>query len=105
MRGEGGYLLAYSEATVYPSHRAAIAYELASRFWGKGLGTGAVELMIAELVASYKVQTLSAVLKRTNHRSLRFLQKLGFVPGAEELRAHYEVEADELFMLREAVNG
>jgi RimJ/RimL family protein N-acetyltransferase len=96
-------LAGYVQATVYPSHRAAIAYELSSRYWGKGLGAAAVELMIGELIANYGVESLFSVLKRTNHRSLRFLQKRGFALASTERRGSYEVEPDELLMLREAV--
>jgi RimJ/RimL family protein N-acetyltransferase len=96
-------LIGYVQATVYPTHRAAIAYELNSRYWGRGLATAAVTLMIAELVDSYDVETLSAVLKSTNQRSRRLLERIGFSLAGEAHRQEYAVEPDELLMLRPAV--
>jgi [ribosomal protein S5]-alanine N-acetyltransferase len=95
-------LIGYVQATVYPASRAAIAYELNSRYWGKGLATTAVALMIEELVANYDVKTLSAVLKATNSRSAKLLQRLGFSLAPEDLRVLYKVEPDELLMLNSA---
>jgi [ribosomal protein S5]-alanine N-acetyltransferase len=95
--------IGFVQATVYPSHRAAIAYVLGSRYWGKGLATAAVRLMVTELASGYDVTMLSAVFKRSNLRSRRLLERLGFAlatPGQHEADA---AEADELLMMREAV--
>ena len=92
--------IGYVQATVYPSRRATIAYVLNSRYWGRGLATAAVDLMIAELQARYGVRSLSAVLKRTNERSRRLLERMGFVPASEAQRAHIGVEADEILLVR-----
>ncbi len=93
-------LAGYVQATVHPTRRAAIAYELNSRYWGQGLARSAVQLMIAELAASYDVTTLSAVLKARNLRSRRLLDRLGCLPAPQALYAVYEVEPDEILMLR-----
>lgn len=98
-------LIGYVQATVYPSQRAAIAYELNSRYWGKGLATAAVKLMVTELVSNYDVQTLSAVLKRTNNRSRSLLERLGFVIAPEVRRQEFAVEPNELCMVRTVRNG
>jgi RimJ/RimL family protein N-acetyltransferase len=90
---------------VHPSHRAAIAYVLGSQSWGKGLATKATELMVTELVAAYGVTQLSAVLKRSNQRSRRLLERLGFAPASGAQHQLLDVEADELLMRREAVAG
>lgn len=71
-------LVGYVQATVYPDFRAAIAYELSSAYWRRGLARQAVEAMISELVERYRVRRLSAVLKHENLRSLRLLERLGF---------------------------
>src|SRR5205085_9214771 len=42
-------LAGYVQATVHADGRAAIAYVLASRYWGRGLATQAVIAMIQEL--------------------------------------------------------
>lgn len=96
-------LAGYVQATIYPDGRAAIAYELASIFWGRGLAQAAVAAMLAELAESYQVQRLTATLKRTNLRSLRLLQRLGFQPADVVLiEACGDVEADEWLMYRTA---
>ena len=97
-----GELIGYVQATVHHDGRAAIAYELASRYWGRSLARAAVEAMISELVARYGVRTLSAVLKRSNDRSLRLLQRLAFALATPELHALRKVEPDEILMQRDA---
>jgi RimJ/RimL family protein N-acetyltransferase len=93
-------LIGYVQATVHPDGRAAIAYELASRFWGRGLAFAAVQAMIQMLDEDYGVRTLSAVFKRPNYRSLRLLERLGFMLASSELHAELGAEADELLMVR-----
>jgi ribosomal-protein-alanine N-acetyltransferase len=95
--------IGYVQATVYASRRADIAYVLNSRYWGRGLATAAAKLMIAELVASYDVETLSAVLKRTNERSKRLLERNDFALASESLHLEYKAGADEVLMLRRVV--
>jgi len=94
--------IGYVQATVSANRNAAIAYELSSRFWGQGFGSEAVRAMIGELVAEFGVETLSAVLKRENHRSQRLLERLGFAPASKEQQLRAGVEADEMLMLRKA---
>ena len=94
-------LIGYVQATLRADGSAAVAYVLASPFWGRGLARAAVEAMIAELAATYAVHTLTAVLKRENQRSLRLLERIGFVPAPHELYARYGVEPGEVLMLRE----
>jgi RimJ/RimL family protein N-acetyltransferase len=72
------------EATVRSNARAAIAYELGSAYWGRGLASQAVQAMIGELVEHYGVRKLSAVFKSENHRSVRLLERLGFSPASSE---------------------
>lgn len=96
-----GALIGFVQATVYPDGRAAIAYETSSAYWGRGLARQAVQTMIAELVEQYGVRRLSAVLKRENLRSLRLLQRLGFLLASPAEHVEREVERDEFLMLRE----
>jgi RimJ/RimL family protein N-acetyltransferase/predicted N-acetyltransferase YhbS len=100
VRLRGDVLIGYVQATIYPEQRAGIAYEFASRFWGQGLAGEAVQAMIEELAGRHQVKRFSAVLKRKNLRSLGLLQRLDFVPGAEELYRRYRVDDDEILMLR-----
>jgi len=93
-------LIGYVQATIYPSGVAEIAYELSSAYWGRGLARQAVEAMIGELGAYYNVQSLLATLKRTNYRSLRLLERLGFTLASPAQHAAHEVEPDEILMQR-----
>jgi len=94
-------LIGYVQATVHPDRRAAIAYELSSAHWGRGLARQAVQAMISELVEHYRVRGLTSVLKRGNLRSMRLLERLGFSPASPEQHAKHRVEPGELLMLRE----
>lgn len=95
IRVSSGELIGYVQATVFAGGRAAIAYELSSRYWGRGLAHEACEAMLSELTARHGVRHAHAVFKIRNHRSLRLLQRLGFAPAAGD------VEPDELLMARE----
>jgi len=94
-------LAGYVQATVHEDGRAAIAYELSSAHWGRGLARQAVQAMIAELAEHHHVKRVTAVLKRGNQRSLRLLERLGFAPASPEVHAKYDVEPGELLMCRE----
>jgi [ribosomal protein S5]-alanine N-acetyltransferase len=93
-------LVGYVQATIHPGGRAAIAYVLASRHWGRGLATQAVQAMIRELGDRHGVVELSAVLKRRNVRSLRLLERLGFAHADPATRDAAGAEEDELLMVR-----
>lgn len=95
-------LIGYVQATVHRDGRAAIAYVLSSPYWGRGLARQAVQGMITELLERYHVETLSAVLKRENVRSLRLLEGLGFSVASPEFHATYAVDPNELLMQRES---
>jgi RimJ/RimL family protein N-acetyltransferase len=97
--------IGYVQATVRSDGNAAIAYELASAYWGRGLGHEAVQAMIDELVDHYHVRSLTAVLKRENFRSRRLLERLGFAVAPPELHARLRVEGDELLMSRDVARG
>jgi RimJ/RimL family protein N-acetyltransferase len=94
-------LIGYVQATVHSDHSAAIAYVLSSRFWGRGLAREATAAMITELASRYRVRRLTAVLKRTNLRSMRLLERLGFSLASPELHDAAKVEPDEWLMHRE----
>ena len=90
-----GNLAGYVQATIGPDRCASIGYELASPFWGRGIGTEAVGRMIDELVGPYAVQGLHASLHPDNLRSMRLLLRLGFepwlpgrLPAAQPMPAH-----------------
>jgi ribosomal-protein-alanine N-acetyltransferase len=95
-----GDLIGYVQATVQADGHAFIAYELGSAHWGRGLGSEAVAAMIDELPAHYGVHTVLAVFKRSNRRSRRLLERLGFAAARAEDSMRWPVEADEDLMLR-----
>ena len=94
-------IIGYVQATVRQDGHAAIAYELSSAYWGRGLGGHAVKAMISELVEHYGVHSLFAVLKRENRRSVRMLERLGFSLASPEHHMAHQVEIDEILMHRE----
>jgi RimJ/RimL family protein N-acetyltransferase len=91
-------LIGYVQASVRSGGRAAIAYELASAYWGRGLASQAVRAMIGELLEHYQVRMLSAVFKRENHRSMRLLERLGFKLASAEEHVKRQVEPGERLM-------
>jgi RimJ/RimL family protein N-acetyltransferase len=94
-------LIGYVQATVRSNGDAAIAYELASAYWGRGLASEAILAMLAELEQHYPVRKFCAVLKRKNGRSMRLLERLGFSPASAEAHAGRQVGSDELLMQRQ----
>jgi ribosomal-protein-alanine N-acetyltransferase len=99
VRLPGGALAGYVQATVRAERSALVAYELASRHWGLGLGASAVSAMLDELRARHGVLEFVAVLKAANVRSERLLRRLGFAPQVPPRIDH---DADELVMSRPA---
>lgn len=95
-----GELAGYVQASVLPSRTALIGYELASRFWRRGIGRAAVAAMLDELAGGYGATLFAAVLKAANHRSLALLRSLAFAPGSNAQRAEFHAAADELVMVR-----
>ena len=78
IRLPSGALAGYVQATIARDRTAHIAYELASKFWRRGIGSAAVSAMLKELAISYGVYTCVATLKERNYRSLALLRSLGF---------------------------
>ena len=76
-----GALAGYVQATIDAQGLASVGYELASEFWGRGLGSQAVARMIEELQSAYRIQGLRASLHPDNLRSMRLLLRLGFEPA------------------------
>jgi ribosomal-protein-alanine N-acetyltransferase len=93
-------LIGYVQATIHADGRAAIAYELSSAYWGRGLGRRAVKAMIAELVRHYDVRSLSAVLVHGNVRSRHLLERLDFSLASAERHAAHRVAPGEILMQR-----
>lgn len=97
IRLDSGELAGYVQATVYDGDRAAIAYVLASRHWGRGIASRAVATMMGMLKREHGVRHFHAVLKAGNARSLRLLKRLGFMPAPEAYGV--DIEPGELLMV------
>jgi RimJ/RimL family protein N-acetyltransferase len=95
-----GELAGYVQATVFASGTSYVAYELNSRYWRQGIGSDAVTAMLEELHATYSVHTFVAVLKSANHRSIAFLERLGFAPASQVQATQFRPEADERVMMK-----
>lgn len=92
----------YVQATVLESGVSYVAYEFASKYWRKGIGSASVAAMLEELVRTYGVRTFVAVLKAGNYRSLGLLDHLGFTLATQEQAAEFEPGRDEIVMLKAA---
>lgn len=99
VRLPGGELVGYVQATLLQSGASFVAYEFASRYWRRGIGSCAVQAMLDELEAAYGVRTFLAALKAANYRSLALLRKLGFTPASPQQLAGHPVERDEVLMV------
>lgn len=101
LRLHTGELIGYVQASIFADGAASIAYELSSSYWGRGLAHEAANCIIAELAGHYRVQSLSAVLKASNHRSRRLLERLGMRIASSQTQTQANIGADELLMVRD----
>lgn len=97
-----GALAGYVQATVRPGEWAQVAYEFASRFWGRGIASASVAAMLDEAAREHAVPLFLATLKRANHRSLKLLERLGFTRVEGAPPGGLAIEPDELLMQRPA---
>ena len=97
-----GEACGYVQASVLETGAALVAYELASRYWRRGIATAAVTVMLDELRDRYGMTSAFAVLKARNHRSAGLLRKLGFRTAGSGDAARLGAEADEAVMVRAA---
>ena len=100
VRMREGAAIGFVQATIYSDHRAGVAYEFSSKYWGRGYAGEAVGAMIAELESQYRVVSVGAILKAENWRSARLLRRLGFVLQTPTLQDKYETGVDEIRMVR-----
>jgi RimJ/RimL family protein N-acetyltransferase len=96
VRQDASTLIGFVQATVCEDHHASIAYVVGSAYWGQGYACEAVTAMLDELLLRFAVIRFSAVLKRDNTRSVRLLERLGFVLDTDG----HDIHADEIRMQR-----
>ena len=105
IRLPSGELAGYIQATVLAQGSGYVAYELASRFWRRGIATAAVGSVLCELATRYAVSEAFAVLKAANYRSRGLLSKLGFTALSAAQQAPWPAEPDELTMHKSIAPG
>jgi RimJ/RimL family protein N-acetyltransferase len=71
-------LIGRFEATIYKNHTALIAYELASKYWGKGFAFEASKKIIEILASEYQITKFKANVDTRNKSSIKLLEKLKF---------------------------
>ncbi len=68
------------QATIHLDKRqVVVAYIIAPHYWGRGIATRAVELMLDELVKDHPVKSAQAYIDPANRRSIALVERLGFV--------------------------
>ncbi len=100
VRLPSGELAGYVQATVTNEAFAYVAYEFASQYWRRGIGSAAVGAVLDELAANYAVETFVAVLKARNYRSVALLRRLGFSDTQASGLRHIDRDADETVMFK-----
>lgn len=93
-------LAGFVQATVTSNGNAHIAYLLASRYWGRGIGQSAVTAMLNELWKHHGAPDFFATLKSRNLRSLALLRRLEFTMAPAERVASFSIESDEIVLCR-----
>jgi ribosomal-protein-alanine N-acetyltransferase len=73
----------FVQTTIYPGLSADFAFAFAPGYWGRGLAFEACQAVLPCLARDFKVRALYATVDPRNVRSIRLLQRLGFleVPG------------------------
>ena len=79
------------DVTIIPRKRTAeLSLFIGDRSqWGKGYGTETVELVLGELFAGGQIDAVEVEVPPANTRSLRFWQKLGFLPLEQTRESRY----------------
>jgi [ribosomal protein S5]-alanine N-acetyltransferase len=89
----------FVQATIYPHLTADFAFAFAPEYWGRGVAYEACGAILPLLGRDFDVRALFATVDPKNSRSVRLLQRLGFVEVKSERYPHGEVESgDRVFM-------
>ncbi len=89
------------QVTICDQH-ALLAYELSSKHWGKGIAQEAVSAALQELAQHYGIKQYFAILKQSNYRSKKLLDRLGFVQASAAELLVLKPDTDENAMSRKA---
>ena len=90
----------FVQATIYPQLTADFAFAFAPAQWGRGVAFEACSAILPYIGRDFAVRELFATVDPRNFRSIRLLQRLGFL-GVQSVRyPHGEVAPnDRVFML------
>jgi [ribosomal protein S5]-alanine N-acetyltransferase len=66
------------EVTLFPNHQALIGYFTFREFWGQGVASEALPVILEHLVKEYGVRLFKAEVDSRNFASVRVLEKCGF---------------------------
>jgi len=100
VRESSGALVGHVQATLDAAGRTAIAYVLASRYWGRGYARAATEAMMSSLAADYECAAFHAVVEAANARSIALLARLSFRLAGPAKRYGVELSPTELLFRR-----
>jgi RimJ/RimL family protein N-acetyltransferase len=102
VRDAAGQIAGYVQATVYPNREANVAYIIGSSHAGRGIGSAAVEQMMAIVAAEFGAHTFLIRSERENLRSVRLALHLGFIEASAEQQASKGIMVSEVLMQRAA---
>lgn len=82
-------------------HKVSVGYRLLRRFWGKGIATEAVSLLVGYLYSKTDTEIITASTMIENKASARVLEKNGFIMTAssvdEDWGYEHMTKADKWF--------
>ncbi len=90
-------------------YRAEVGYELSKDYWGRGIASEALEVVVKYGYQHFQLERIEALIEPTNLPSQKLVEKLGF--KREGLLRHYEYTCgkfDDLYMysiIKEDTNG
>ena len=100
IRVGSGQCAGFVQATIYPGRTGDFAFVLAPEFWGRGVAFEACQAAIPRLAREFGVTELFATVDPKNSRSIRLLERLGFVEISPSGYPHGNVEPnDRVFSL------
>ena len=98
VRDEALHVAGYVQATVAADLQTYIAYLFGSAFWGRGIASAAVAQMLDIVAAEFGVSTFFVVAERSNGRSVRLAERLGFVEVAPEFAAQQRTAPHDVLL-------
>jgi RimJ/RimL family protein N-acetyltransferase len=96
----GKGLVGLVQATAYPDGGAEVAFVFGSAYWGCGYAQAAMEAMLGGLATEYSVRSVFATADKSNTRSRRLLDKLGFVMSDPDCYPYGKVLPNDVLVVR-----